>query len=330
MDIQRALSSQVSLYVSRATVDLSVFGSGQAALIQSLRSAHRSVRFQPLLRERKTIIEGPLSAVRALREDLVRRAPQLPVTAVRPKLSQAVHSMAFGSGDQESSALVNYEVPHSPSTMKETTGASDERFKPETEIPPASSGLDRLPAEGTSKQHWVSHAGPDRDNHLWSDDSSFPSRFQVPEDPGHESAVKSIWVDSDVFMYMVKFSRKELEMCFRGLALSIKCDDETGLTLLLLSTEHNLKMLQQSSELLECMVRNCQLNLRVHVIRLDEDKLPDKQQVIQICNDVSRIYDNVLYLLGNCCVKVIGTSLTSHLFCSSVKERINEHRSTSH
>ncbi|KAK2856898.1 hypothetical protein Q5P01_005633 [Channa striata] len=37
----------VYLYVSSATVDLSVFGSDQASLIQSLRSAHRSLPASP-------------------------------------------------------------------------------------------------------------------------------------------------------------------------------------------------------------------------------------------------------------------------------------------
>lgn len=69
------------LYVAKATVDLSVFGSDQAALIQSLRSAHRSLHFQPLLQQRKARIEGPFAAVQALRGDLIRRAGRLKSTS---------------------------------------------------------------------------------------------------------------------------------------------------------------------------------------------------------------------------------------------------------
>ncbi|XP_023251181.1 RNA-binding protein 43 [Seriola lalandi dorsalis] len=78
------LSGDVFLYVSSAKVDLSVFGSDQASLIRSLRSAHRSLRFQPLPHPRKATIEGPFAAVEALREDLVRRAGQLNATVSAP------------------------------------------------------------------------------------------------------------------------------------------------------------------------------------------------------------------------------------------------------
>lgn len=67
-------------YVSRAQVDLSLFNSDQASLIQSLRAAHRSIRFQPLSHDRKATIEGPFAAIKALREDLIRRASQLKST----------------------------------------------------------------------------------------------------------------------------------------------------------------------------------------------------------------------------------------------------------
>ncbi|XP_022602286.1 RNA-binding protein 43 isoform X2 [Seriola dumerili] len=78
------LSGDVFLYVSSAKVDLSVFGSDQASLIRSLRSAHRSLRFQPLPHRRKATIEGPFAAIEALREDLIRRASQLNATVSAP------------------------------------------------------------------------------------------------------------------------------------------------------------------------------------------------------------------------------------------------------
>ncbi|KAK5600339.1 hypothetical protein CRENBAI_026816 [Crenichthys baileyi] len=84
-------SRDVFLYVSTATVDLSVFGSNQAFLIKSLQSAHRSIRFQALPLEKKASIEGPFSAVRALKEDLVRRAsclrPSSQTAGVKPRES---------------------------------------------------------------------------------------------------------------------------------------------------------------------------------------------------------------------------------------------------
>ncbi|KAI3365987.1 hypothetical protein L3Q82_009815 [Scortum barcoo] len=73
----------VFLYVTSTMVNLSVFGPDQMSLIQSLRSAHRSLRFQPLLEQRKAAIEGPFAAVKALIEDLIRRASLLksPISA---------------------------------------------------------------------------------------------------------------------------------------------------------------------------------------------------------------------------------------------------------
>ncbi|XP_070787044.1 uncharacterized protein [Enoplosus armatus] len=67
----------VFAYVPSAMVDLSTFSTDQAGLIQSLQSAHRSLRFRPLLQQRKATIEGPFAAVRALREDLICRASRL-------------------------------------------------------------------------------------------------------------------------------------------------------------------------------------------------------------------------------------------------------------
>ncbi|XP_071764549.2 uncharacterized protein LOC139918911 [Centroberyx gerrardi] len=64
----------VFFYVTSATVDLSVFSDDQESLLQSLRSAHRSVRFQVLPQETRATVEGPFTAIQALREDLISRA----------------------------------------------------------------------------------------------------------------------------------------------------------------------------------------------------------------------------------------------------------------
>lgn len=68
---------QVFFYVPSATVDLSIFGGNRDLVIESLRSAHRSLRFRPVPQERKVFIEGPFAAVEALRGDLIRRADEL-------------------------------------------------------------------------------------------------------------------------------------------------------------------------------------------------------------------------------------------------------------
>lgn len=126
---------QVFLYVSSATVDLSVFGSDQASLIRSLRSAHRSLHFRPLPRQRKATVEGPFAAVQALREDLIRRAghsPQSTVTAptaaaklketsLNPRVTP--HREFVGSVSRSASkAEPEPESSNSLSTPPQTTG----------------------------------------------------------------------------------------------------------------------------------------------------------------------------------------------------------------
>lgn len=71
---------QVFFYVSRAQLDLSSFATDQASLVESLRAAHRSIRFQLSSHVRDVTIEGPFAAIRALREGLVHRAGQLKAT----------------------------------------------------------------------------------------------------------------------------------------------------------------------------------------------------------------------------------------------------------
>ncbi|KAK6325675.1 hypothetical protein J4Q44_G00050170 [Coregonus suidteri] len=69
--------TQDVLFYINAKVNLSIFGDKeqQETVIQSLQSAHRSVRICPLpSQESNASVEGPFTAVRALREDLLQRA----------------------------------------------------------------------------------------------------------------------------------------------------------------------------------------------------------------------------------------------------------------
>ncbi|XP_060888821.1 uncharacterized protein si:dkey-154b15.1 [Labrus mixtus] len=115
------LTSDVSLYVSRAQVDLSLFGSDQAFLIQSLRSAHRSLHFLPLLQVRKATVEGPLTAVQALRDDLIRRANLLQSqTAAVQTPETPLNPEVISHGGVGSCAKAN--PANSLSTRLQTTG----------------------------------------------------------------------------------------------------------------------------------------------------------------------------------------------------------------
>lgn len=464
---------QVYLYVHSATVDLSIFGSKQAQLIQSLRAAHRSVRFLPLLQHRKATIEGPFVAVQALREDLIRRARQLKHTdsaqtaavklretplnprpishhesvgsvsgsgfksnlePVRPKclstqlqttgevtevqslLSYAktqtfttrvpipkvsYESLVAGSlGDTDSNekeklgAQSSFKMPRSSCviTLDEigsSQSATEYRTKQATKAKPRQvfrepeikaeigsslSGLVGLPAEEISAKQpgvdSISHkyTTPDRisatqtrgENHLGSrysstdyltesdqcssavnakllqtrlKDVSTSSETKTedtvelsasrPEDPKD----KCMWVDSDTYRYMEKFYRKELDRCLRGLDASVECVEGTDLTRILLGgkqTSKTASRVQHGVENLKTLVEFWQSNLRVHWIHFDEEEQFDQQKLIQICDDVNFLFEDVLYMIEDGSIKVIGPSLSSHLFYRRVKDRITK------
>lgn len=127
---------QVFLYVSKATVDLSALGSDQASLIKSLQSAHRSIRFQALPRQMKASIEGPFSAVRALRKDLVHRANRLkpsPQTVVKHRESSPnPRPSSANSATSCRGAKAKQEAPNSSSLSKplQSTGEAREVQSP--------------------------------------------------------------------------------------------------------------------------------------------------------------------------------------------------------
>ncbi|XP_040887998.1 uncharacterized protein LOC121177740 [Toxotes jaculatrix] len=110
----------VFLYVASAKVDLSVFGSNQASLIESLRSIHRSVRFQPLPGQRKAVIEGPFAAVKALREDLILRASQ-------PKSTVSATTAAVGLRESLPNPRV---ISHPESVRAESCSGSKAKREP--------------------------------------------------------------------------------------------------------------------------------------------------------------------------------------------------------
>ncbi|XP_010737239.2 RNA-binding protein 43 [Larimichthys crocea] len=85
----------VFFFVTNALVDLSEFGRDQESLIQSLRSAHRSLHFQPVLKRRRVVIQGPFSAVQALRGDLKRRSSQLKSSVSAPTAAIKLRETPF-------------------------------------------------------------------------------------------------------------------------------------------------------------------------------------------------------------------------------------------
>ncbi len=434
---------QVFLYVPSAVVDLSVFGVDQVSLVQSLRSAHRSLRFQPSLQQRKATIEGPFAAVKALREDLIRRAGSLKSaisaqtaavklreTPLNPRLishhefvgsvscsrSKAEMEPASsnglstplqttGEGTEVQSLLSNAKTQNASSRQKVSSGSSavgrfcdtdsDEkevqRAQSNLEMPPECraeeakpsptrvfreeinagirsplSGMDPLPAEEISAKPpgedgiQPKNTRPDRtsatkirgESHLGfsstdyvkepresssavstkflrtglkdaSASSGSDTRAVCPEDPDDTC----IWVDSHIFRYIEKFDKKEFNRHLGGLDASVESVAGADLMRILLPEKRTSKAaskIQWALEDLKALVEHWTSTLRVHHIYYDEEGRPEKQRLIKICDSVNLLYDNVLYMLTDSSVNIIGPSVSSYLFYKRVKDRLKD------
>ncbi|XP_044044092.1 uncharacterized protein LOC122872223 [Siniperca chuatsi] len=436
----------VFLYVPSAMVDLSVFGGDQASLIQSLQSAHRSLRFRPLLQQRRATIEGPFTAVQALREDLIRRASRLKSTILAPaaavklretplnprvishhkfvgsvscsrskaKLEPASSNslstplQTTGEGTDVQSLLSNAKTQNASSRQKvsyenlrvgsfcdtQSDEKREQRAWPRLEMPTeygterakanprqalreeinagiraSLSGMDLLPAEGISAKNpgednisqkhtrpdGISATKPRRESHL----GSHYSRTDYPkESPQSSSAVTAkllqtglkdvamssesdtraicpedtcIWVDSDTFRYIAKFDKKEFNRCLRGLDVTAEYVEGTDLVRILLTEKQTSKTssrIQQALEDLKTLVEFWMSTLRVHRIYYEEEEQPEKKKLLQICDDVNIPSNDILYMLEDSYVKVIGPSVSSHLFYKRVEDRISRLKGT--
>lgn len=396
-------STDVFFYVSSATVDLSVFGRDPSSLIQSLRSAHRSIRFQPSPKWKKATIEGPFTAVRALRQDLILRAERLnstaqtaavklKETAPNPRVTSphssvsrhgAVAKLGPGSANCLSPPLHTtgeetqrlHSKTHSPS--RKASRESDRLEMPtenrteqvetnprpvhnsmnrpsliglEMEISPKQSGLDDISEKrsrpervSSSKIRGESQTESSSADYLQESDQKSPAtttKIQTrhkhvskssksnTEDTGNVSAVglqdqedTCIWVDSYIFNYIQTFVKEEFDKCSRGVDVSVQSEG-TDLVRLVLTERptSTVSLLQYALGSLKSLVEIWSILLRVH--QIDYNK-KDKQKLIEICKDVDVVFVDVLYMIEDSCVKVIGFSSSSHLFCQKVEERLN-------
>ncbi|XP_045910730.1 uncharacterized protein LOC123974223 isoform X1 [Micropterus dolomieu] len=432
----------VFLYVPRATVNLSIFGRDQAALIQSLQSAHRSLRFRPLLEQRKATIEGPFTAVKALREDLICRASQLQSVQTSPfKLRETPlnptvishHEVVGSVSCSGSNTKLEPASSNSLSTALQTTGEgtevqsllsnakpqnaslrqkvsnesltagsfcdtqSDEireksprpklemptEYRPKTKprqfreeisagIASSLSGMDLLPAEGVSAKNpgdddvTQKSSRPDRISATMTiRESKLGSRYsstdRLKESHQNSSAITAellqtglkdvltssegdvsaicpedpedtcIWVDSNIFKYIEKFHKKALDRCLRGLHASTVDMEGTDLMQILLTEKQTSKTasrIQGALENLKSLVEFQQSILRVHQIDYDEEEQPDRKKLIEICDYVNSLYDDVLYMLEESHIKIIGPSFSSHRFYKGVEDRIRKLKDT--
>ncbi|XP_068575525.1 uncharacterized protein [Cebidichthys violaceus] len=422
----------VYLYVSGATVDLSVFGGDPSTLIQSLRSAHRSLRFRPSPQQTEATVEGPFSAVQALRQDVILRAGRLKsvkvsarAAAVKPRESplnpramarrEVVGSVNCGGSEakpgpggsshclstQATGEAAEVQSPLSkgktrtaslrPKVSHESlaagsfynthgNGEEEPRDRSRREMPAeygtelskvlnagltsSLSGLDlhraeeisatQPAADGTSEKR----TRPDRilapgirgENPTGSfysrtdylkdpDQSSSAFTAKIPRTKDASTSSKShaedaeepsaegdacVWVDSYTFRYIEKFEKRELDRCLRILDARVVREgaDLTRVSWTERKTSKVVSRIREASEDLNWLAELWQQMLRVHRIDLDEDEQPDRHKLIQICDDANALYHNVLYLLEDSCIKVIGPSGSGHLFLRCVEDRV--------
>ncbi|XP_074482602.1 uncharacterized protein LOC141762593 [Sebastes fasciatus] len=357
----------VFLYVSSATVDLSVFGRHESLLIQTLRSAHRSLRFQPSLQNMKAIVEGPFVAVQALRQDLILRAGRLKsnVSAQTVKLRETPLNprvishrecvgcvSCSGSKAKPGPASSNCLSPPPQTTGKATEDSNaktenassrrkvvgslgdtcsdeeeEQRDRSRLEMP--TERAEAEPRQELNAGVTSSLSGPDllSDEEITkqpgediSEKRTRPDRISATTDEDQEDQEDTcVWVDSYIFRYIEKFDSKQFDSCLKDLNASIEREASDLMRILLPKRQpsKSASRIQYALEDLKSLVKYWQSWLRVQQIDYDEE---EPETLIQICDDVNRRYDNVLYIVEESCVKVIGSSVFSHLFCKLVED----------
>ncbi|XP_015233901.1 PREDICTED: RNA-binding protein 43 [Cyprinodon variegatus] len=341
-------SSDVFLYVPRATVDLSVFGSDQASLIKSLQSAHRSIHFHASPTGSGASIEGPFSAVRALREDLLSRAGRLRPPSQTADVKPRESPLASENALRNSRGTKAKQQAANPSSFSESLLRTDEArdVRILTSGPTASfrqkvlneslaggsfrradgeemgagmlssPGLRRLPVEGTFSKRLLesSRNRKSPQNHLEKGSTSSASKAETSED---------IWADLYTFRYIEKFHLEELNEFLNGVDISTKDIEGNELVRITLSEKQASKNFRYVVENLEAFIEFWRSKLRVHSIFYDNYKFFDKRKLVQICKSESSSFAGVLCVFEDSCVKVVGPSETSHLFCKTMKDKFS-------
>ncbi|XP_054915597.1 uncharacterized protein LOC129379053 [Poeciliopsis prolifica] len=379
-------STDVFLYVAGATVDLSVFGSDQVSLIKSLQSAHRSIRFQASPQQRKASIEGPFSAVQALKEDLIRRASHLrpsSQTAVgKPRASSPHPRLASEYNPRSTEA--NREAANSSSLSKSPRSTREARevqsLISKAETPKASlrqkvsneslaggsfrqavgkeintrlvssSGLAWFPMEETftkQQRDYRSPQQPSRSDKIpaiqtganyWDDPSSLIRNSKFPQNDLRKGATPSTsntgasevtLADLHTFRYIEKFCKMELDWCLKDVDMTTKEVEGAGVMQILLSEKQtsgaSSRTLKDTLRYLENMISLWHSQLRVQDLSYNKTKFFDKQKLIEICNDVNSWYGNVLYVLEDSCIKVIGPYTKMLLFIKELEDRLDKY-----
>ncbi|KAM9766675.1 uncharacterized protein ACNS7B_015978 [Menidia menidia] len=337
-------STDVFLYVSSASLDLSLFESDQARLIERLRSTHRSIRFRSRPEQRKVSIEGPFSAVRSLRQDLIQRASRLKLSAQAAAI-QPRPASPFPDAKQEAASLRRLSEEEPRLILETGNGEKDEemstKYRSErrqvvgAEGRSAFSGL-KMPPEDQQQERTtsleqsggfggISASRPTEENRLGSLTREPPQSGIKEESPYSEKHSEDIWVDSYTFRYIEKFHRQEMEKCLVGVDVAIKSPEGRDLVGISLSEQIPSRpgsgLLQAALESLNVLFQVMLSSLRVHEMFYSK---AEQQQLARVCREQSALFTDVLVQFEESCVKFIGPSVSSHLFCKRVEEKMAE------
>ncbi|XP_045555379.1 probable GPI-anchored adhesin-like protein PGA55 isoform X2 [Salmo salar] len=140
---------------------------------------------------------------------------------------------------------------------------------------------------------------------------------------------ESTWVDTNIFLYIQRFSKDQFDQCLRNHGVSAVLDDNdvADLTLISLRGGRNSKGLSEvqltMSELTD-LVAVWQSTLRIHTIDYRRQDVLERRRLLQICAELNNLYEDVLYVQKEFSVQVIGPSMSSHLFSECVKDRMDQ------
>ncbi|XP_011482930.1 RNA-binding protein 43 [Oryzias latipes] len=330
-------STDVFLYVNSATVDLSVFDD-PASLIARLKSTYRSIRFQRLPQQSKVSIEGPFYAVRALREDLTARANSLKPLAQSASINSNVNIPNFSSKlqvpDETLGAVgevveqltahrrlemsTNCRTDGLPSSRREVVGAETmtrtASFFAEQEMSVKPKKLTNAPSAGT-KGHSKVPSSP-----VPSERGRSPMRDPKGAGGRRSDDVDDIWVDEYTFKYIKNFHKEHLDRCLTGLDVWEEHVEGNGLVRIRLRDKESSR--KDAAKDLQTLITSEHANLRVYEISLDQTQLRSKRQLTKFCEDAAFLYQNVLYLLEESSIKVIGPASPSFLFRLFLEDKI--------
>uniref|UniRef100_A0A8K9X6E0 RRM domain-containing protein n=1 Tax=Oncorhynchus mykiss TaxID=8022 RepID=A0A8K9X6E0_ONCMY len=260
---------------------------------------------------------------------------------------QSLSSMAPGSGESKvissSHTLEKYIAPSSSdqslSSMASGSGESkvlSSSHTLEKYITPSSSDQSlssMAPGSGESKVLSSSHTlekyitPSSHDQSLSSPVAAGTSKVSSGGDVDMEE--ESTWVDTNIFLYIKRFSKDQFDQCFRnhGVSAVFGDNDVADLTLISLRGRRDSKGLSEVqltiSELTD-LVAVWQSTLRIHTIDYRRQDLRERQRLLQICAEASTLYEDVLYVQKELGVRVIGPSVSSHLFTEWVKDRMDQ------